>query len=187
MASARRDHLLETAERLFQQDGYRATGIDRILAESGVAKMTLYKHFPSKDDLILSVLRDRSARWRDGMEQAVARRATAPRDKALAVFDVFEAWFATPDFTGCMFLRAASEYGPLDDPVHRVAAEHHRDILAYLRQLVTEAGARRPARLARQLMLLLVGAISITQVNGPVGAGQQAREAAEILLNQALA
>ena len=187
MVSARRDHLLKTAERLFQRDGYRATGIDRILAESGVAKMTLYKHFPSKEDLILAVLRGRSARWRDGMEQAVARRATRPRDKVLAVFDVFEAWFATPDFAGCMFLRASSEYGPLDDPAHRVAAEYHREVLAYLRQLVAEAGARRAAPLARQLMLLLIGAISITQVNGPVGAGQQAREAAEILLNQALA
>ncbi len=186
MASARRDHLVETAERLFQRDGYRATGIDRILAESGVAKMTLYKHFPSKDDLVLAVLRGRCARWRDWMEKAVARRATMPRDKVLAVFDVFEDWFAAPGFAGCMFLRASSEYSLLDDPVHRAAAEYHRDILAHLRQLVAEAGARRPAQLARQLMLLLIGATAISQVNGPIGAGRQAREAAEILLNQAL-
>ncbi len=185
MTSTRRDHLVGTAERLFQQNGYRATGIDRILAESGVAKMTLYKHFPSKDDLVLAVLRGRCARWRNWMEKAVARRATTPRDKLLAVFDVFEEWFATPDFAGCMFLKASSEYSLLDDPVHRAAAEYHRDILAYLRQLAAEAGVRRPAQLARQLMLLLIGAVAITQVNGQVGAGLQAREAANVLLGAA--
>ncbi len=186
MISARRDLLVGTAERLFQQNGYRATGIDRILAESGVAKMTLYKYFSSKDELILAVLRGRSARWRTWMETMVARRATAPRDKLLAIFDVFEDWFETRDFAGCMFLKASSEYSLLDDPVHRAAAEHHRDILAYLRQLAAEAGARRPAPLARQLMLLLIGATAISQVNGPVGAGRQAREAAVVLLAKAL-
>jgi len=185
MASARRDHLLATAEDLFRQNGYRATGIDRILADSGVAKMTLYKHFPSKDDLVLAVLRGRARRWRADMESAVSRRATAPRDKLLAVFDVFEEWFATPDFAGCMFLRASAEYKSLDDPVHRAATEYHRDMLAFLRRLADEAGARRPAQLARQLMLLLIGATAVTQVNGSVGAGRQAREAAEILLSQA--
>ena len=182
----RRDHLVLTAERLFQQNGYRATGIDRILAESGVAKMTLYKYFPSKDDLVLAVLRGRSARWRASMEQAVARRAAAPRDRLLAVFDVFEEWFASPGFAGCLFLKASSEYGAPEDPVHRAAAEHHRDLLAYLRDLATAAGARRPAQLARQLMLLAIGATAVTQVNGPVGAGREARAAASALLGQFL-
>ena len=186
MATARRQQLIETAERLFQRDGYRATGIDRILAESGVAKMTLYRHFPAKADLVVAVLRQRCARWRAGMEQAVARRADLPRERLLAVFDVFEDWFASPGFAGCMFLKAAGEYGAIDDPVHRAAAEHHRDLLTYLRRLTVEAGAHRPARLARQLMLLLIGATAITQVNGPVGAGRQAREVAAVLLAQAL-
>jgi len=187
MATARREHLIETAERLFQRDGYRATGIDRILAESGVAKMTLYRHFPSKDDLVATVLRQRSARWRDRMEQAVARRADTPSARLLAVFDVFEDWFASPGFAGCMFLKAAAEYGAIDDPVHRVVAEHHRNNLAYLRQLAAAAGARRPATLARQLMLLLIGATAISQVNGSVGAGRQARQAAAVLLAKGIA
>jgi AcrR family transcriptional regulator len=187
MATARREQLIETAERLFQRDGYRATGIDRILTESRVAKMTLYRHFPSKDDLILAVLRQRCARWRDGMEQAVARRAETPGERLLAVFDVFEEWFDSPGFAGCMFLKAAAEYGAIDDPVHRAAAEHHHNVLSYLRQLAAEVGARRPAKLARQLMLLLIGATAITQVNGPVGAGRQARAAAALLLDQAVA
>ncbi|HEX9790501.1 MAG TPA: TetR/AcrR family transcriptional regulator [Kiloniellales bacterium] len=182
----RRDHLMHTAEHLFQQNGYRATGIDRILAESGVAKMTLYKYFPSKDDLVLAVLRGRAARWRAWLETAVASRAETPRERMLAVFDLFEEWFESPDFTGCLFIKAASEYGDRNDPVHQAAAEHHRNLLAYLRDLAVAARARRPMQLARQLMLLAIGATAVTQVNGPVGAGREARETAALLLAQAL-
>jgi AcrR family transcriptional regulator len=147
--------------------------------------MTLYRHFSSKDELVLAVLRGRRERWRLWMERSVARRAETPGERLLAIFDVFDEWFASAGFAGCMFLKAAAEYTPIDDPVHRAAAEHHRNILTYLRRRAAEAGVRRPAALARQLMLLLIGATAISQVNGPVGAGRQARDAAAILLDRA--
>ncbi len=187
MASAKRDQLIDTALELFNRDGYRATGIDKILAESGVAKMTLYNHFGSKDALILAALERRDARWRDWFRHAVERRAESPRERLLAVFDALEEWFAQPDFQGCMFMRAASEYCACDDPIHAVAAEHQRLLLAELRDLAAAAGAQRPAKLAREILLLVMGAIVATQINGPVDAGKAAKRAAEVLIEEALA
>ncbi len=186
MASAKRDRLIDTALELFNRDGYRATGINKILAESGVAKMTLYNHFGSKDELILAALKRRDARWRAWFGHALARRAESPRGRLLAVFDALEEWFAQADFQGCMFIRAASEYCPCDDPIHAAAAEHQRQTLAGLRDLAAAAGAQRPAKLARELLLLVMGAIVATQVNGPVGAGTAAKKAAEVLIEEAL-
>jgi AcrR family transcriptional regulator len=185
-ALAPRDRLVDTALDLFNRAGYHATGIDRILAEAGVAKMTLYKHFGSKEELILAALRERDARWRAGFRAAVERRATAARDRLLAVFEALDDWFAQPDFSGCMFINAAAEYPDAPDPIHAAAAEHHRHVLAFLRELAAEAGARRPARLAREIMLLMEGAVAVTQVNGPVGAAETARRAAEVLIGAAL-
>ena len=88
MASRRRDHLVDIALDLFSRDGFHATGIDKILAESGVAKMTLYKHFRSKDELILAALRRRDERFRNWFMRTVERRADTPRERLLAMFDV---------------------------------------------------------------------------------------------------
>lgn len=186
MPASRSDRLVETALALFNRDGYRATGIDRILAESGVAKMTLYKHFGSKDELVLAALRRRDQRWRAWFERAVAQRAADPRGRLLAVFDVLEDWFARPDFNGCMFIKAAAEYGDRGGPIRAAAVEHQRLVLAVLRRLAGAAGAARPARLARELLLLVEGAIVVTQMNGPVGAGRQAKRAAGALVAEAL-
>jgi AcrR family transcriptional regulator len=186
MALNRRERLLETAIRLFDANGYHATGIDRILAEAGVAKMTLYKHFGSKEALVLAALEERDARTLTGLRAAVEARAGNPRDRLLAIFDWLEEWFESPDFNGCLFVKAAGEYGRRDDPIHLAASKHQRDTLRYLRELADEAGAARPAQLARQLMLLFHGAVVVTQVNGPVGAGAEAARAAEVLIDQAV-
>jgi AcrR family transcriptional regulator len=186
MAESRRDQLIDTALDLFNRNGYHATGIDRILSEAGVAKMTLYKHFGSKDALIQAALARRDERWRAWFRDAVARRAATPRRRLLAVFDALEEWFARPDFHGCLFVRAAGEYPGLDDPIHAGAAAHQRLVLAELRDLAAAAGAPRPARLAREIMLLALGAIIATQVNGPVAAGRAAQQAAAVLIEAAL-
>lgn len=185
MSLSRRDHLLETAITLFNRDGYHGTGIDKILAEAGVAKMTLYKHFSSKNDLILAALRRRDAQWRDWFVAKVETRATSPRARLLAAFDVLEDWFAKDDFHGCMFNNASAEYSSHDDPIHIVATEHHHQMFGYLRGLTDAMAVERPERLAREIMLLMEGAVIITQVNGPVGAARQAQRAAEVLITQA--
>ena len=113
-ASARREHLVETALRLFYEKGFHATGIDTILAESGVAKMTLYKYFKSKDDLILAALELRDRRWMGWFGGELKRRGKTPRQRLLAVFDILGDWFGQDEFRGCLFLNAASEYCGLE-------------------------------------------------------------------------
>lgn len=182
MASLRRDHLVGTALALFSKHGYHATGIDRILAESGVAKMTLYKHFRSKDELILAVLRRRDEEFCRWFQAEVEARAATPRERILAVFDVLETWFKDPDFNGCCFIHAAGEYARKDDPVHLAAAEHKARIQSYLRELAQTAGAASADDVSRQLMLLVDGAIVAAHVSGDVIGARSARNLAEALL-----
>jgi len=182
MASLRRDHLVGTALALFSKHGYHATGIDRILAESGVAKMTLYKHFRSKDELILAALRRRDEEFCRWLQAEVESRAATPRERMLAVFDVLETWFKDPEFNGCCFIHAAGEYGRKDDPVHVAAAEHKARMLAYVGELARAAGAANADDMARQLMLLIDGAIVAAHVSGDAAGARSARTLAEALL-----
>ena len=182
MASLRRDHLVGTALALFSKHGYHATGIDRILAESGVAKMTLYKHFRSKDELILAALRRRDEEFCRWFQAEVESRAGTARERLLAVFDVLDAWFKDPEFNGCCFVHAAGEYGRKDDPVHVAAAEHKAHIQGFLRTLAQAAGAAAPDDVARQLMLLIDGAVAAAHVSGEVNAARDARALAETLV-----
>jgi AcrR family transcriptional regulator len=187
MASTRRDRLIDTALDLFYRDGFHATGIDKILAVAGVAKMTLYKHFKSKDELILAVLRRRDERFRNWFMRAVEQRAKAPRERLLALFEVLDDWLSGRDFSGCMFANAAAEYARRDDPIHVTCAEHKRLILGYVQGLAAAAGAKDPETLAQGLGLLMEGAIVMAHTAGQPDAARQARKAAEVLVEQALA
>lgn len=187
MTSIRRDHLVDTALNLFSRYGFHATGIDRILAESGVAKMTLYKHFKSKDELILAALRRRDELHRNWFMREVEKLATAPRDRLLALFGALEAWFQSSEFSGCCFINATAEYADRDDPIHAAAAEHKRLIRSYIRELAAAAQAKAPDELTDQLMLLMEGAIVSAQITGEAVAARQARSAAEVLVGRGTA
>jgi len=186
MASPRREHLVETAARLFNAHGYHATGIDRILAEAGVAKMTLYNHFRSKDELILAVLRRRDETFRNMLVRAVERRGETARERLLAIFDVLEEWFRSKDFRGCMFINASAEYGAPDSAIRAASCEHKRLLTGYIEELSREAGAGEPAAVAGQIMLLTEGAIVSAQINCDCAAAQQAKSAAATLVAAAI-
>ena len=181
-----RERILDVAERLFAERGFDATSLRNITTDAAVNLAAVNYHFGSKDELILAALKRRDARWREWFGHALARRAESPRGRLLAVFDALEEWFAQADFQGCMFMRAASEFCACDDPIHAASAEHQRLFLAELRDLAAAAGAQRPAKLAREILLLVMGAIVATQVSGPVDAGQAAKKAAAVLLDAAL-
>src|SRR5260370_11657842 len=121
---SKRDQLLETAWQLFYRDGYHATGIDRILSKAGVAKMTLYKHFRSKEELILAVLEKRSAQFRESFSEFLDAKKRTPERDLLAVFDWLITWVASKDFRGCLFQKAMAEYQELGDPIHQAAFAH---------------------------------------------------------------
>ncbi len=186
MASSRRDHLVDTALGMFVRDGFHATGIDGILAAAGVAKMTLYNHFKSKDELILAALRLRDERFRAELVKGVEARADKPRGRLLALFGAIDEWINRPDFSGCAFINASAEYGQPDNPIHRAAAEHKRLVRDYIRDIAARAGAPDPDTLADTLDLLLEGAIVTAHVSGHKDAAKTARRAATVLIERAL-
>ena len=186
MVSSKRDHLVETALRLFDRDGFRATGIDRILAESGVAKMTLYNHFRSKDELILAALRRRDERFRNWFMRAVELRAGTPRERLLAMFDALAEWFRDRSFNGCLFISAAAEFCGGALTIRAGCAEHKRLMRDYVRGLARDAGARDPDSLAGALELLMEGATVTAQVTGSTDSADRARAAAVVLIRDAI-
>ncbi|MHA1536828.1 MAG: TetR/AcrR family transcriptional regulator [Alphaproteobacteria bacterium] len=182
MASAKRERLIDTATALFYKHGYHATGIDRILAEAGVAKMTLYKHFRSKDELILAVLRRRDETFRNWLTREVDRRGASARERLLALFDVLGDWFRKSEFRGCMFINAGAEFGAPDCAIRAAACEHKRLLTSYLEQLARDAGARDPAGLATGLSLLMDGATVAAQLNCDCGPAEDAKRAGAALV-----
>ena len=186
MPASRREQLVDSAAEIFCREGFNATGIDKVLREAGVAKMTLYHHFRSKNDLILAALRRRDERFRNWLVRTVEGNANDPRQRLLAVFDALEQWFSAPDFHGCMFINAAAEFGDLADPIHASAAEHKRLVRNYLETLAEDAGAKKPRQLAQQISLLVDGAVVAAQVSGDPSVTKTARAAAEVLIEAAL-
>lgn len=178
----RRAHLIDTALRLFARGGYHATGIDAVLALSGVAKKTLYHHFPSKDALIAEVLRERDRRFRASLAAFVATRPT-PRERLAAVFEWHERWFAEADFAGCMFLNAAAEFHDGAAEILGIAREHKQALEVWLATLLADlVDADRAATLAADFNLLLDGAIGCALVSRDPAAAQRAWALAERLL-----
>ena len=178
----KREQLIEAGLELFYRQGFTATGIDRILAEAGVAKMTLYKHFGSKEGLIRAVLRRQDEIFRDWLMAYVERRAASPGDRLLALFDAHGEWFREKGFRGCIFHNAAAEFAGIAQGIDAQGREHARLVQAYIRGLVAAAGARDGDRLADWLMLLLDGAIACAQVSGEAAWSDKARAAAARLI-----
>jgi AcrR family transcriptional regulator len=179
-----RARVLETAYRLFSQHGTRAVGVDRIIADSGVAKMTLYRNFASKDDLILAFLDLREERWtRRWLQDTVEGRATTPAQRLLAIFDVFGEWFARDDFEGCSFINVMLEMADPADPVHRAGTAYLAGIRAFLEGLAREAGIADAATFARKWHILMKGSI-IAAAEGDRDAARRAREIGQAVLAQ---
>jgi AcrR family transcriptional regulator len=177
--------LVETALKLFERHSFHAIGIDRILAEAGVAKMTLYHHFPSKDALILAVLEKSDAAFRAGFAEEVAAAARAPRERLLAMFDALDRWIREPGFRGSLFDKAAGEFADKDHPARRIVLAHKSWIFGEVRRAAAEAGAADPLRLAAEIFLLMEGAVTAATATGDRSAARRARAAAETLIDTA--
>ncbi len=184
-ASAR-ERIDQTAYELFSRHGIRAVGIDTLIARSGVAKMTLYRHYPTKDQLALAFLTRREALWTHGwLQQEVLRRAKTPGERLLAVFDVFDKWFRRSDFEGCSFINVLLEIDDRAHPLRIATVRHLEHIRAFLRQLATDAGIADPDDFARQWHILMKGSI-VAAGEGDRDAARRAKEVAALLLASAL-
>ena len=171
-----RERIDHAAYELFSRYGVRAVGVDTIVARSGVAKKTLYQHYPSKEELALAFLRRREELWtRAWLQEGVQGRADTPAGRLLAIFDVFDTWFRRPDFEGCAFAKVLLEHG---DPAHSLrksAASHIGTLGGFIRQLAAEAGARDPDGLALQWQIVMAGSI-IAAYAGERDAARRAKE-----------
>jgi AcrR family transcriptional regulator len=185
-AVSKREQIVTEALKLFYQNGFNATGVDRICAVAGVSKKTLYNHFKSKDELVLATLRLRDESFRNKFMRETERLASTPRERLLTLFDALGAWFAEKEFSGCMFINASAEFSAQDDPNHIISAEHKRLVRDYIRELAEQAGARDPQALAEQLNLLAEGAISEAHVSGNTNAAMVAKSMAAVFVARAL-
>ena len=180
--SAARERVLDAASAAFYRHGIAAVGVDAVVAQAGVAKATLYRHFPSKDDLVVAFLRRRDLRWRAWLEEAVERLAPDPAGRPLAVFDALAEWFASEDFRGCAFINAATEIADPAHPARAVVEEHKRLLGEHLARLLRGAGAADPAADAGALLLLVEGAIVSALIERDPSPAARAREAAARIL-----
>ncbi|PSN17240.1 TetR family transcriptional regulator [filamentous cyanobacterium CCP5] len=181
-----RDRIMEAASDLFYREGTQNVGIDRIIAESGVAKMSLYNHFKSKDALITAWLQQRDAHWRQWFQSTVEKQSTEPAERLLAMFDALAEWFSQPDFRGCAFINSSVELVDPEHPGYQVAIEHQQAIYDYILQLVKAAEIANPQVLAGQLLLLVEGAIVVAMMRHSPAAAAHAKAAASTLIQAAL-
>jgi AcrR family transcriptional regulator len=177
-----RERVRRAAYELFSRDGTQTVGVDAVIARAGTAKMTLYRNFPSKDDLILDFLRRREQLWtREWLEAESRRRGETPRQQLLAIFDVFSEWFSKPDFEGCAFLTTMIEINDPGHPVHQAAVGHLANIRAYLAERAAAAGITDADAFARKWHILMKGSIMAAH-EGDTAAAARAREMGELLL-----
>lgn len=176
-----RERLVSAAIELFYRLGFGAVGVDQVIAAAGVTKTTFYKHFESKDDLMVAAVRQRD-QWESEAWGRAAREMVGddPLRQLLAMFDVMDLWFNAPDFHGCMFMNAAAEFPNPNDPVHQAAADYRRKSRDYYRDVALGAGAEAAAAesFADCFSAILEGALVLRQTYGRNDAARVVRPAA---------
>ena len=185
-ALSKREQIVTAALKLFYENGFNTTGVDRIISEAGVSKKTLYNHFKSKDELVLATLRKRDEIFRNNLMRETERLAENPKERLLAVFDVIDQWFHDKSFSGCMFINASAEFSDSNSPSRLLCAEHKRLQREYIQELAVLAGAKHPEELAKCLSLLIEGSIVNAYVERDMGAARRAKKMAALFIKSAL-
>ena len=183
-ALAPRERILKTASDLFYRFSVHSVGIDRIIAESGVAKMTFYKHFPSKADLVATYLRHKSALWFQMLETATEDPGLSPSERILAIFDALDGPFRSPAFRGCPFVKGMAEFGPDADvpDVQATITAYFKGLHDLVAALVEPLGLNRPERTVMQILSLIQGSIVLAQSTRAPFLAAANRDAARLLL-----
>jgi AcrR family transcriptional regulator len=177
-----RERILESAYELFSRRGIQAVGVDAVIERSGVARQTLYRHFGSKQELVLAFLERREDRWTRGWLQGeVHQRASTPADRLLAIFDVFDGWFHGPEFEGCTFINVMLEHAEAGDPIRRAGIAYLAGIRSFLEGLAREAGIADAENFARKWHILMKGSI-VAAGEGDQDAARRAKVIARLVL-----
>jgi AcrR family transcriptional regulator len=178
-----RERILDTAYDLFARRGIRDVGIDEIIERADVAKATLYRHFPSKDLLVLAFLERREQLWTHGfVEEGARNRGRTPEETLLAIFDIFDDWFRSAGFEACSFINVLLELGPRHE-VGKASIDYLENIRGVVRSLAEEAELREVESFARSWHILMKGSI-ISATEGDVDAAKRAQKLAALLIDQ---
>lgn len=178
-----RERILSTAYELFSRRGVRDVGVDEVVDRAGVAKATLYRHFPSKDALVTAFLERREQRWsRDWVEAEAIRRGATPEERLLAIFDLFDEWFRREDFEGCSFINVLLEMGT-QHPAGRASADHLENVRSIVGRFAEEAGLRDPRAFAHSWHILMKGSI-VAAAEGDAKAAHRAKSMGRSLIEQ---
>ena len=187
MPSSTRHRLIEAAGRRFYRDGFRNVGIDQVLADVGISKTAFYKHFESKDELMLAALEVRNVWLQETFRDMIrSHGGPDPAAQLRGLFDVVEQVINSDEFQGCIFVNVAMEFPLAHEPAHLAAAEHKRAIEAIVRELAAEANADDPAAMAQELCLIIEGAYVTRQVTGDPQTIAIARRVAESVIGKRL-
>jgi AcrR family transcriptional regulator len=179
-----RERILDSAYELFSRRGVRGVGVDEIIDRAAVAKATLYRHFPSKDALVLAFLERREQLWtREFVEAGARARGSTPEECLLAIFDVFDEWFHRNDFEGCSFVNVLLETADRSHPVGAASAAHLENIRSVVRTFAEEAGLRDTEEFALSWHILMKGSI-VQAAEGDREAAQRAKSLARLLIEQ---
>lgn len=181
-----RERILHTAEELFYREGIRAVGIDTIIEKSGVAKMSLYRSFPSKDDLVAAYLELRSQRYWKWWDDVMARHPHEPRQQLHDLFEAVAERVRQPQYRGCAFVNAATEFPEEGSRARVVALAHKEQVRKRLLRLCRAIGANQPKTLANQLLMLIDGAYSTAGILRRHDAIKATARAAEALVDAAM-
>ncbi|MGB9183224.1 MAG: TetR/AcrR family transcriptional regulator [Solirubrobacteraceae bacterium] len=182
-----RERLLAASYELFSSHGVQAVGVEAIIERSGVARQTMYRHFGSKQDLVLAFLERRERLWtRDWLQAEAERRAEDPGERLLAIFDVFDEWFHRPDFEGCSFINVLLEHPDEKHPLHKASTTYLAGIRGFLHRLAEQAGVQDADGFARQWHILMKGSI-VAAGEGDREAARRAQSVARLLLERATA
>jgi len=180
-----RESILDAAEDLYYAKGYAAVGMDELRSAAGVSLKRVYTLFASKDDIIKAVLARKHDEWERMISEAVGAAANDPRARLLAVYEFLETWFSADDFRGCAFINAFGELGGTAPDIARIVREHKASFQRYMAGLVAEIGASES--LAAQLSILAEGAQSTAAIASDPEVAVQARAAAAVLIDAAVA
>lgn len=184
--STLREKILNTATNLFQTRGINSTGVDTIVAVAGTTKMTLYKHFISKENLILEVLEKGHQDFQSWLSEKLNSNTKKPSEKLQKLFEFIEEWVTSPDFNGMGFIKASAEFPDEECLVHQLSSDQSRQFRQYISSLALEADIQDADGLALQLSLLFEGAVQAEQMKRGCGAMKYAKKAAKILIDGAI-
>lgn len=182
MNSPLKQRVLDTADQLFYAEGIRVVGVDRIIAESGIAKASFYRFFTSKDALITEWIEMRDAAWRKSFSESVEKLAPTKADKPLAIFDVLYARFKKKSFRGCAFLNTIIELARSDHPAAQAARAHKNAVTLLIEGYLEGAGYSAPKEIAVLFMQLIDGALITALRDQTPEAALRAKHLATLLL-----